>query len=351
MQTPPRTSPKRSLDTPKSMGGNSPEDESTVRVLFANDTLTPTKKKRTIDPSSEFISLNGLLHSGRGEVPGIPSGPPPSVLPRAPSKLMRKKSGPEEPESLALEGLVILSISTKWIADLGTGSFGIVDEVVFEPPSGFPPGTQCSPTVAMKTALQSELQGPKALRAEAANVGSPGCASGVAATCKKGNLYLFTPVATPLSKMHRIGVTMLEEVIRMTKEAIMKAPLSVVFDCKPDNLGFVPSGTTTVVADENGQPCAGPPTDANSVVFLDLGNCGSPEEADKDFNPLLDDEAVETKEQQTKFREFKFEMMEALLRNQLADSPEDEKRIVAKLCTKNGWYCACGPQYQSEFQE
>jgi hypothetical protein len=200
----------------------------------------------------------------------------------------------------------------------------------------------------MKIAMQSDRQGSKALLAEAANVGSPGCASGVATTCKEGHLYLFTPVAIPLTKMYRIGATLLEEVIRMTKKAIMEAPLSVVFDCKPDNLGFVPSGTTTVVADKNGQPCAGPPTDANLVVFLDLGNCGSPEEADKNFNPLLDDEAVETKEQQTKFREFKFEMMEALLRNQFADSREDEKRIVANLCTKYGWAYAGGEQYQNQ---
>jgi hypothetical protein len=264
---------------------------------------------------------------------------------------MRKKSGPEEPESLALEGLVILTILWKWIADLGTGSFGTVDEVAFQPPTGSPPETPCSPPVAMKIAMQSDRQGPKALLAEAANVGSPGCASGVATTCKEGHLYLFTSVAIPLTKMYRIGATLLEEVIRLTKEAIMKAPLPVVFDCKPNNLGFVPSGTTTVVADENGQPCAGPPTDANSVVFLDLGNCGSPEEADKNFNPLLDDEALLTVEEQTKFREFKCEMMEALLRNQFANSPKDKNRIVADICTEYGWRCADGPQYQPEFQE
>ena len=349
--TPPRT-PKRPLETPKSMGGNSPGRGSTSCVLFTDE--TPTKRTCNGDQSSEDgvpgtppsgrFSLIGLLSPGRREVPGILSGPPP----RAPSKLMKIKSGPE---SLALEGLVILTILWKWIADLGTGSFGTVDEVAFQPPTGSPPGTPCSPPVAMKIAMQSDRQGPKALLAEAANVGSPGCASGVATTCKEGHLYLFTSVAIPLTKMYQIGATFLEEVIRLTKEAIMKAPLPVVFDCKPDNLGFVPSGTTTVVADENGQPCAGPPTDANSVVFLDLGNCRSPEEADKDFNPLLDNEAVETKEQQANFRKFKCEMMEALLRNQFADSPEDENRIVADLCTKKGWCCACSPQYQPDFQE
>jgi hypothetical protein len=38
----------------------------------------------------------------------------------------------------------------------------------------------------------------------------------------------------------------------------MEASLSVVYDCKPDNLGLVQKETTTVVADVNGQPCAGP---------------------------------------------------------------------------------------------
>jgi hypothetical protein len=264
---------------------------------------------------------------------------------------MKIKSGPEEPKSLALEGLVLLTILWKWIADLGTGSFGTVDEVAFQPPSGSPLETPCSPSVALKIAMRSDRQGPKALLAEAANVGSPGCASGVAATCEKGHLYLFTPIAIPLSEMHRIGVTMLEEVIRMTKEAIMKALLSVVFDCKPDNLGVVLEGTPTVVADENGQPCAGPPTDANSVVFLDLGNCRSPEDGDKGFNPIVDDDALETIEKQTKFREFKCEMMEALLRNKFAKIPQDQKQIVAGICTKYGWSYAGGEEFQPEFKE
>lgn len=349
MQTPTST-PKGSMArTPSSEDGSSP------RVLFAD--VTPTKRTRSDDPSpeddipgthpsSESFSLKGLLYPGTGEVPGIPSGPPP-----APSKFMKKKSGPEEPTTLALKGLVLLTILWKQIANLGAGSFGTVVKVVFLPSPGSPPGTPCSPPVAMKTVTQSKQQSAKALRAEAANLGSPGCASGVAATCEKGKLYLFTPIAIPLTKMYRIGATLLEEVIRLTKKAIMKAPLSVVFDCNPNNLGFVRLGTTTVVADENGQPCAGPPTDANSVVFLDLGYCPSPEEANKDFNPILDNEAVETEEQKANFRKFKCEMMEALLRNQFADMPEDENRIVADLCTTYSWRYAGGQKYQPEFQE
>jgi len=356
MQTPPPTpkrTPKRSLNTPESMGGNSPEDGSPSRVLFAD--ITPTKKTRAGPsseddipgtPPSESFSLRRLLSPVRGGLPDIPSGPP-----SAPSKLRQKKSGPEEEKSMALEDLMIFTIFWTDIDNLGAGSFGTVDAVVFQPPPGSHPGTPCSPPVALKTVFQSEKQSAKALRGEASNLGSPGCVSGVAATCDKGNLYLFTPIAIPLSAMIRIGATMLEKVISMTKEAIMNAPLSVVFDCKPDNLGFVLLGTPTVVADQNGQPCVGPPTDAESVVFLDLGNCHSPEEADGDYNPLVDDDELETIEQQTEFREFKCEMMEALLRNQFADMPEDEKKIVARICTEKRWRYAGGQEFQPNFQE
>jgi len=77
-------------------------------------------------------------------------------------------------------------------------------------------------------------------------------------------------------------------------------------------------------------------------IKSDLGNSGSPEEADGNFNPLLDDDAVETKDEQLKFREFKCEMMEALLWNKFAQHPQEENLIVAIECTKRGWSYARG---------
>ena len=344
MQTPP----------PKTNQSNSVygSPDGSQRVLFG------TPKRTLCDPSSDEeytsgtsehdFSLRGLLSPGRGGVP-VSSGPPP-----APSKSRARKSftnDPEKPPSNALPGLPILAVFWNWNANLGAGSFGTVDKVVFRPPPGSPLGTPCSPPVAMKKVTQSPQQGPKTLLGEAANVGSQGCASGVAMTDESGYLYLFTSIATPLSQMRQIGFELLEQVILMMKDSIMKAPLSVVFDCKPGNLGLVRKGEATVIADANGQPCAGPVTDSDSVVFLDLGNCPSPEEADKNFNPLLDDQDLETEEQQAKFREFKCEMMENLLRNQFADVPEDDKVIVARICTKYNWTYAGGEQHQAQVQK
>jgi len=348
MQTPP---PK----TNKSNGVYGSPDGSSSRVLFGTPNDTP--KRTCCDPLSDgddapgtppscvSFSLKGMLSPGRGGVP-VSSGPPP-----APFKSKSKRSftnDPEKPSSNALPGLPILAVFWTFICSLGIGSFGTVDKVVFRPPPGSPPGTPCSPPVAMKKVMQSPQQGPKTLLGEAANVGSQGCASGVAMTDESGYLYLFTSIATPLSQMRQIGFELLEQVILMMKDSIMKAPLSVVFDCKPGNLGLVRNGEATVIADANGQPCAGPVTESNSVVFLDLGKCHSPEEADKNFNPLLDDEDLQTKEQQANFREFKCQMMEALLRNQFADMPEDENSIVARICTKYNWAYAAGVQHQAQ---
>jgi hypothetical protein len=44
-------------------------------------------------------------------------------------------------------------------------------------------------------------------------------------------------------------------------------------------------------------------------------------------------------------------MMEALLRNQCATKPKDEKPIVADICTKFRYRYAGGAQYQPDFLE
>jgi len=266
-------------------------------------------------------------------------GSPKRGPPDAPSKKRTKpKIVDGETPSYALKGLVVLDVPFNRICNLGVGSFGTVDKVVL----GSLPGTPCSPEVAMKKIVDSPKQGPKGLLKEAANLGKPGCAFGVAATDNQGNLLLFTSLAIPLTEIYYLGRQILDQIIVMTKSAIMKAPLSVVYDCKPANLGLVQKGTPTVVADPNGQPCVGPLTAVDTVVFLDLGTCGSPEEADGNFNPLLDDDALETEDEQLKFRQFKCEMMEALLWNQFAEHPQEENLIVAIECKKRGWSYARG---------
>jgi hypothetical protein len=279
----------------------------------------------------------------------VSSGPPP-----APFKSKFKISfvdDPEEPLSYALPGLPPKSVVWSFICSLGAGSFGTVDKVVFTPPPGSPPGTPCSPPVAMKTVRQSPKQGPKALLSEAANVGSPGCASGVATTNDDGDLVIFTSVAVPLSKMCQIGSQLLEEIISLMRISIREGPLRVILDLKLENLGFVPEGTATVVPDEKGQPSIGLLTQEKQVVILDLGEFLDPEDTDGTYAVFLEDEDLKMVEEQTKFREFKSEMMEALLRNQFADMPEDEKWIVARICTKYHYRYAGGQQYQPDFQE
>jgi hypothetical protein len=233
---------------------------------------------------------------------------------------------------------------------LGKGSFGEVHSVCFSPPAGSPSGTPNSPPIAVKIVKSGKVV-PKALKEEAESFNSPGCAQGVAMQGDDETYYGFSSIATPLSKMTEIGAEMLHAVIKMMKPTIMAVPIGVVYDCKPENLGFIPKGTPTVKVGPDGQPCVSNFTDKDQVVFIDIGIIRSPDEADKNFNPLLDDEALETKEQQANFRKFKCEVMEALLRNKFAKMPQDQKQIVANICTKYGWRYAGGQQYQPDFQE
>jgi len=154
----------------------------------------------------------------------------------------------DETTSYALKGLVVLNVFWRLICNLSADSFRTVDKIVIDSPSGTP----CSPEVAMKKLVMSSKQGPKGLLKEAANLGKPGCASGVATTDDQGNMFLFTSLVISFTQILCLGRQILDEIIVMTKSAIMEAPLSVIYDCKPANLGLVQKGNTTVVADLNG---------------------------------------------------------------------------------------------------
>lgn len=314
-----------------------------------------TPPPKTGQSNGDYGSPDGSSRVLFGTPNGTPLLAPSRAPPPTPFKPKLKRSstsdGPEEPQSNALLGLPILVVLWNWIVNLGTGSFGTVDKVVFRPHLGSLPGTPSSPPVAMKTVKQSPKQGPKALSEEAANVGLPGCASGVATTNDDGDLVIFTSVAVPLSKMGQIGSQLLEEIISLMRISIREGPLGVILDLKLENLGFIPEGTATVVPDEKGQPSIGPPTQKKQVVILDLGNFLDAEDTDATCGVFLEEKDLMTVEQQTKFRVFKFEVMEALLRNQFAEMPEDEKWIVAFICTKYHYRYAGGQQYQPEFSQ
>jgi hypothetical protein len=238
-------------------------------------------------------------------------------------------------------GLPILRIPLVFGNLLGRGSFGEVREVRL-------PNSPLY--IAMKSVQPGKLPA-KMLRYEADNFGLPGCAHGVPMGGSDGEYYVFLSICIPLNKMNQIGFENLEYVVKMTNDAIGMAPINVVFDAKPENFGFIPRGTPTVERDENGQPCVGPLTSSDDVTIFDMGIILSPDEADKAFSPLLDDDDLLTEEQQTNFRNFKCEMMEALLRNQFADVPEEQMLIVARICTKYGWRYAGGQKYQPDFSD
>lgn len=258
----------------------------------------------------------------------------------SPPKKMKSKSNANAKSNKAGDSLElpILSTQLSFGEVLGKGSFGEVSKVRL---LGSPL------LVAVKIVKPGKLPA-KILRAEAANLGSPGCAKGVPMAGEDGTYYAFSSIAKPLNE---IGAANLESVVQKTKDAIRAAPIEVVYDAKPENFGFIPRGTPTVQKDENGQPMVGPLTTEDEVKIIDLGSSESPEDADAVYNPLLDDEAMDTDEAKNIFREFKCEMMEALLRNQFADMPEDKKLIIARICTEKRWRYAGGQQFQLDFQE
>jgi len=346
MQTPPPSPPrtsKRSLDTPESMGGNSPEDESTVRFLFADE--TPTKRPRAIDPSSEdeipgtppsseFISLNGLLHSGRGEVPGIPSGPPPPQ-PRKPQK-MRPYS--EIYKWLPLLKLMFMSFCSRII---GEGDFGTVSEVRLPNP----PGTPQSPPIVVKD-VKFDTPGvcSRDMQDEVMRLGSPGCVPGVAYRTEESAL-IFMPLGIPLDKLDFSKMTkeMLEWVIQSVKNiCTKKLDIGLLADIKPQNFIFLPKGTATVIEDSERQPCMGPLTKHDEVVYCDLGSVDPTSGGTKIYGvlPLVESDA-ERAEFESKLRTFKATMMEALIRDSANPSCKPVEEIVAE-CVPEGLAYANG---------
>jgi hypothetical protein len=331
-----------SLDIPESMGGKSPEDGSTARVLFADE--TPTKRTRAVDPSSEddipgtppssgSFSLEGLLFSGRGEVPGIPSGPPPPQ-PRKPQK-MRPYS--EIYNWLPLLKLMLMSFCSRII---GEGDFGTVSKVRLPNP----PGTPQSPLIAVKD-VKFDTHGvcSRDMQDEVKRLGSPGCVTGVA--CRTDDsLQIFMPLGVSLDKLDfsKMTAEMLEWVIQSVKDLCMMLDLDLLADIKPQNFIFLQKGTATVVKDSEGQPCMGPLTEHDEVVYCDLGSVDPTSGGTKIYGvlPLVESDA-ERAEFESKLRTFKATMMEALIRDAAKPSGKKVEQIVAE-CVPEGLAYANG---------
>ena len=346
MQTPPRI-PKRSLDTPE-LGGNSPEDGSIVRVLFVDG--TPTKRTRAVDPSSEdeipgtppsseFISLKGILHSGRGEVHGIPSGPPPPQ-PRKPQKMHPYS---EIYKWLPLLKLMFMSFCSRII---GEGDFGTVSEVRLPNP----PGPLQSPPIAVKD-VKFETPGvcSRDMQDEVMRLGSPGCVPGVAYRTEE-SVLIFMPLGIPLDKLDFSKMTkeMLEWVIQSVKNiCTKKLDIGLLADIKPQNFIFLPKGTATVVKDSEGQPCMGPLTEHDEVVYCDLGSVDPTSGGTKIYGVLPSESDAEKPDFETKLCNFKATMMEALIRDAAYLSRKTVEQIVAPLVPPE-WVYAAGVQHQTQ---
>jgi hypothetical protein len=265
--------------------------------------------------------------------PAIICGPP-----EAPRKQRKKPKGP-----VPIEGLPVLpdDFYINRLEQIGEGSYGQVFKVNLVN-CGIPE----SQSFAMKviSVIPGGRTTPNDLRCEAANFGSPKCVPGVGMSSPDGKTYYgFSPIAVPLDKFP-ITSQNIEEVIDLTKAAVMDGHLSVAADACPENMGFLSAATPTVVLGENGLPCAGVEIEEDCVKFIDIGNADSPNDCNPKYGALFDEGAMDSDEAHLKYRRFKCDMMSALLRNRLLAEPRNEYDIVREICNSEtyGYTYAAG---------
>jgi hypothetical protein len=301
---------------------------------------TPLNKSSPAKLQISPINCRGILFHGKGgiakELIPIP------MIPSPPRKI--RKNIPK-----GILGIPFLSTTlVKILTVIGKGSFGIVSEACFSPPSGSLPGTPDSPSVAVKIVCFDNCASKKDLAEEAERLGSPGCVPGYAFVNMTDNTYMaFMPKGISFDKINFMKMTkdILEHVITMTKEAIMIASFPTIPDIKPANMMILSAGTSTVVKDRDGQPYIGPETTKDTVVVCDLGSCDPIDGGDPLYSVLPDEKNMKEPDFDLKLRNFKALMMEALIRNSYEPSGKTIQEIVAPLCP---WNYAGGVQYQDQ---
>ena len=153
----------------------------------------------------------------------------------------------------------------------------------------------------------------RAAEKEAATYGSPGCSPGVPFQ-EAQILCAVMPLATPLDELP------IEEVRRLgaqIEEAIEVAPLGVVVDCKPENLGYFPADTVYPVLVNGALQWRTMPKER--IAFIDLNHITG----DGDGNwALLVDDAPEQM-----MRNFKKELMRQWAQNPSEDCQERRCRV------------------------
>jgi serine/threonine protein kinase len=229
---------------------------------------------------------------------------------------------------------------------LGKGDFGTVSKVRLQNP----PGTPESPLLAVKE-IEFDTRGvcSSDLQDEVRRLGSPGCVTGVACRAEESAL-IFMPLGITFKSLDFSKMTkeVLEWVIQSVKNiCTKKLDIGILGDIKPENFIVVPKGTATVVKDAKGQPCMGPPTEHDEVVYCDLGSVDPTSGGTKIYGVLPSKSEAEKPDFETKLRTFKVIMMEALIRDAANPSGKTVEQIVAPLVPQE-WAYAAGVQHQTQ---
>ena len=307
---------------------------------------TPPPSPRTLNENSP-ISCRGLLFSGFNREGGIRKEQSPvkghaTSPPQKPKKLQKNRPNSEEIYACLPLFKGLMSEDSKVI---GKGDFGTVSEVRLKNPPGTP---ELQPIAVKEIMFDTRGVSPRDLQYEVGRLGSPGCVTGVAYRTKKSAL-LFMSLGVSLNKLDFSKMTkeMLDWVIQSVIDLCMKKlVLGLLADIKPENFIFLPKGTPTVVKDSEGQPCMGPPTAEDEIVYCDLGSVDPTSGGTKIYGVLPSESDAEKPDFEAKMRQFKATMMEALIRDAAKPSDKKVEQIVAPLVPPE-WVYAAGVQHQT----
>jgi hypothetical protein len=229
---------------------------------------------------------------------------------------------------------------------LGKGDFGTVSEVRLPNPPGTP---QSQPIAVKKIKFQTPGACSTDLQDEVKRLSSPGCVTGVAFRTEE-SMEILMPLGVPFESLDFSKMTkeMLEWVIQSVKDICMnKLDIGLLADIKPQNFIMILKGTATVVKDDKGQPRMGPPTEHDEVVYCDLGSVDPTSGGTKIYGVLPSESEAEKPDFETKLRNFKANIMKALIANAVNQSGKTVEQIVAPLVPQE-WAYAAGEQHQAQ---
>ena len=199
---------------------------------------------------------------------------------------------------------------------IGSGAYSEVDEV------DSPLGKAVSKRTPFSRTPGKKMLPRKDAKKEARNYGSPGCVPGACwqeedDAIDGGYLCALTALAEMLDMMTREKVRRLWSQI---EAAIRRAPIAVVRDCKPENMGLVKAGAATPFLKEDGS-IGWRRQEEDEVVFTDVGHTVG--EGDGRWALLVEDPSEQM------LRDFKVEIMRQWMCNPEEDCYERRSRVEA----------------------